>query len=131
MPLASEPCHFRVSGVAPPGPRYQPAVGIEPLGAVTVGGVVSRGGAGGEPIAATAATRSSRWYDRLFRLSLITGPVPERTAWIWSGVAVGFCAARTATAPATCGAACEVPLSVSPAAVISEPGASSVSPRPP
>ena len=71
-----------------------------------------------------AAAMSNRLTVTLLRASVIGGPVVRSARTIWAAVAPRLALARSATAPATCGLACEVPLSVTPAPVMSMPGAS-------
>ena len=59
-------------------------------------------------------------------VSVIGLPVPDSRPMMASTDSLGYAARNTAIAPATCGAACEVPLWVMPAAVIDDPGASRV-----
>src|SRR5664279_5814052 len=75
-------------------------------------------------MARAAAAMSSRCTLVPSRGSVIDGPVPISEVATCAAVACGFALSTLATAPATCGVACDVPDSVTPAEVTSTPGAS-------
>ena len=75
---------------------------------------------------ANAAARSSRGFTYPLRASMTLFPLAISRVNVWSTVSEGNAARSTATAPATCGVACDVPDMVIPAAAIATPGASMV-----
>lgn len=73
-----------------------------------------------------AAARSMRGVTTRLRASVTRTPVVVKRARLCSDDSLGNALRSTATAPATCGVACDVPLMVMPAAVTCAPGASNV-----
>ncbi len=80
---------------------------------------------------AAAAMSNRRTVLLLSLASMTVDPVLVIACAICAGVALGLALTRSATAPATCGVAWEVPDSVIPAAVMSTPGASRDTSGPP
>ena len=73
-----------------------------------------------------AAKTLMRGNTLLLRVSVTDVPVVVNLAKVLAGESKGLAPCSIATAAATCGVACEVPLIVIPAAVISEPGANTL-----
>ena len=76
---------------------------------------------------ASAWSKSNRGKLKLLRVSVTLDTLLfVKRLWSWLAVSEGKAARKTAIAPATCGAACEVPLEMMPAEVMLTPGANRV-----